>query len=342
MANYATSVHVKAQSKLIGAFQSNELRFRSPEVHKLFVRNSSIMLPDYQALKVSSDRPIEANYFTRTSRALGGAPSHNHTGAQGDSAVITPTFTPESDKFASTLKEANNKIYDMQELQISKFNDVIANFAEGLETVATAFLFANRSGVNVATADGTFDATDDTFEIDNATLGNMAIDITKTVMDVNKYQGIAYDVVCDSIAWRKFRFLANQGNGNSENTSFQFGGVTFIHDPTLTAAAAGLVSAYSKGYWIAVPVGSVAALPWIPTQNRQGISTTVNTYGMINNPIDGIDLALHTYETRSDGTALGGQLQDVTIETQIWTDISYLTNPLSNAGESSLMAFAFV
>ena len=162
------------------------------------------------------------------------------------------------------------------------------------------------------------------------------------VMDVNKYQGVMYDIVCDSISFRKFTFLANQGNGNSENTSFQFGGVQFIHDPTLGAAAAGLVKAYSKGYWIAVPTGSVAALPWIPVQNRQGVTTTVNAYGMINNPIDGINYALHTYETRSDGTSLGGQLQDVTIETQIWADISYLTNPLSNAGESSLMAFALV
>lgn len=342
MANFATSVHVKAQSKLIGAFQSNELRFRSPEVHKLFVRNSSIMTPDYQELKFSTDRPIETNFTNRTSRTLQGAPSHDHTGAQGDSSTLTPTFVPHSDKFASTLKEANNKIYSQEELQVSKFNNVIANFAEGLETVAADFLFANRSGVNIATADGTFDVTDDTFEITESLLGNQSISITKLVMDVNKYQGVTYDVVCDSISFRFFGFLANQGPANSENTSFQFDGVTFIHDPSLGAAAAGLVSAYSKGYWIAVPVGSVAALPWIPRQNREGKITTVNTYGMINNPIDGIDYALHTYETRSNGIGLGGQLQDVTIETQVWLDIAYETAPLTVAGESSLMAFALV
>ena len=342
MANFATSIYVKAQAKLIGAFQSNELRFRLPEVHKLFLKNSTIMLPDYQELKVSTDRPIETNYFSRTKRALGGAISHVHPGSQGDSAILTPSWSTYSDNFATTLKEANNKIYSHEEMHMSKMNNVIANFAEGLETVATAYLFANRSGVNVATADGVFNATDDTFEITDSTLGNQAIEVTRMVMDVNGYQGVHFDIVCDSIAFRKFKFLAFQGTANDVNTSFQFEGVTFIHDATLGAAAAGLVAAYSKGYWEAVPVGSISALPWIPIQNRMGEITSVNAYGQINNPIDGINLGLHTYETRSNGTSLGGQLQDVTIETQIFTEIAYQHAPLTAVGETTIQGFALV
>ena len=41
-------------------------------------------------------------------------------------------------------------------------------------------------------------------------------------------------------------------------------------------------------------------------------------------------------------SGLGGQLQDVKLETQIWAQIAYVTAPLSTATESSLMAFAFV
>lgn len=340
MANFSTAVLVKAQSKLIGAFQSNELRFRDPSVHKLFLRNTDIMVPSYNELKVSTDRVVETNFFTRQTRALGGSPSHDHTGAQGDSAVFTPTWVAHSDKFVSTLKEANNKIYNLEELHMSKMNDVIANFAEGLETVAADFLFANRSGVNIATAEGAFDAVDDTFEITESTNGIRAIQITRMVMDINGYQGTNYDIVCDSIAFNRFQFDAAQGISNSTNTSFQFQNVTFIHDPSLTAAAAGLVSSYVKGYWIAVPVGSVAALPWIPIQNRQGLVSKENMYGQITNPIDGISYAIHTYEERVDGTGLGGQLQDLKVETQIWLEIAYETNPLSTATESSLMAFA--
>ena len=343
MANFATAVLVKAQTKLINRFQTNELRFRDPAVHKLFLKNTSIMMPDYNQVKTRDDRTVETNYITRTSRALGSARSHNHTGAQGDSAILTPTWATYTDKFVSTIKEADNKVYALEELHMSKMQNVVANFAEGLETVAAAFLFANRSGVNVSTAEGTFDATDDTFEIIDTVNGDRAIQITRMNMDINGYQGINFDIVCDSIAYAKFQYQAAQGVSNSTNTSFQFQGVTFVHDPSLTAAAAGLVSAYSKGYWIAVPEGSIAALPWIPKQNREGVDfSNVAKYGQIMNPIDGATYAVHTYDEGVDGTSLGGYTQDVKVETEISIDVAYVTAPLSTATESSLMAFALV
>ena len=342
MANFSTAVLVKAQARLFGAFQNNELRFRFPAVHNLFVRNTEIMLPDYNETKTRDDRTVETNYTIRQSRALGSARSHNHTGAQGDSATLTPTWATYTDGFVSTLKEADDKLYTSGELQASKMNNVVANFAEGLESVASAFLFANRSGVNVATVEGTFDAVDDTFEITESTNGDRAVQITKAVMDINKYQGMRYTIVCDTIAYNKFEKDANQGTGNSDNLSFQFSGVEFIHDPLLTAAAAGLASAYSKGYWIVVPEGSIAALPWIPRQNREGVDTKENMYGAIQNPIDGLQYAVHSYEERVDGTSVGGYTQDLKEETQISGDIAYVTAPLSTATESSLMAFALV
>ena len=71
MANFATAALVKAQAKLMGKFQAGELRFRDPAVHKLFLRNTTIMLPDYEALRTREDRVVETNYFLRTSRSRG-------------------------------------------------------------------------------------------------------------------------------------------------------------------------------------------------------------------------------------------------------------------------------
>jgi hypothetical protein len=342
MANFATAALVKAQAKLIGAFQSGELRFRDPAVHKLFLRNTNIMFPDYTALRTQENRTVETNYVIRQSRALGTGRSHNHTGAQGDSAIMTPAWTTHNDKFVSTIKEAGNNIYTLEEMHMAKMNNVVANFAEGLETVAAAFLFANRSGVNVATAEGTFDATDDTFEITASTNGARAIQITRMVMDINKYQGMGYTIVCDSIAFNKFQYDAAQGISNATNTSFQFQGVEFIHDPSLTAAAAGLVSAYDLGYWIVVPDGMIAALPWIPTQNRNGVVNVENSYGQLMNPIDSSSYAVHSYQERIDGTSLGGYTQDTKLESEISIDIAYVVAPLTVATESPLMAFALV
>ena len=343
MANFATAALVKAQTILIGQFQAGELRFRDPAVHKLFLRNTNIMLPDYQSLRTRDDRVIETNYFNRTSRSLGSARSHDHTGAQGDSSLLTPSWTTYTDKFVSTIKEADNKIYSLEELHMSKMENVIANFAEGLETVASTFLFANRSGVNVSTAEGSFDATDDTFEIVKSTNIDRAIQITRMNMDINGYQGVGFTMVCDSISFALFQFQAAQGSSNATNTSFQFQGIEFLHDPTLTAAAAGLASVYVAGYWIAVPEGSVAALSWIRVQNRMGVDFgNIAKYGQIMNPVDNVAYALHTYSEGSNGTSDGGYTQDVTIETEISVDIAYETVPLTTSTESSLMAFALV
>lgn len=343
MANFATAAYVKAQLKLNEAFNKMELRYRVPEIHNLFLQSTNTLIPEAEAARLREDRPAtEFSYITRTARSLGSARAHNHTGAQGDSGVLTPTWASYTDKFVSSLKEADGKVYSWEELHMSKMQNAVINFAEGLESTAATYLFANRSGVNTATTEGTFDATDDTFEITDSTNGTRAIQITKMVMEINKYQGYNYSVVCDAIAFNKFQYLASQGISNSTNTSFQFGGVRFLLDPSLTTAAAGLVSAYAKGYWIVVPDGSIACPSWIPIQNRMGKVTTVASYGSLINPIDSLQYALHTYETSADGSSIGGYLQDVKIETEISVDLAYTHAPLSTASASPLMAFALV
>ena len=342
MANFDTADWAKAQLKLDGAFQGNELRFRSPEVYKLYLKNTDFMFPNYQTVKTDPSRVIEMNYVTRTSRSLGSTISHDHTGSQGDSDVLVPTWAAHTDKFVSTVKEANNSIYSLEEMHMSKMQNVIANFAEGMETVASDYTFANRSGVNNATANGSFDGTDDVFTISKSANGEQAISITKVAMDANAYQGTPYDIVCDSVSWTLFLFQAAQGAANSTNTSFQFGGVNFILDPKLDAAAAGLVTPITLGFWICVPQGSVGALPWIPVQNRQGLDTKEATYSNMINPIDGTTLALHSYEERVNGSSVGGQLQDVKIETEIFLYQALAHTPLSEAGETPLLAFGLI
>lgn len=343
MANRTTANLVKAQAKLIGAFQSSELRFRNPATYLAIKAMSNIMFPNYNELRVREDRTIETNYFKRAARALGsGGRIHNHTGTHGDTAVLTPTWATYDDKFAMSLKQADNSLYNAQEQMNQEVNDIIANFMEGYETAATAYLFNNRSGVNVATAEGTFDATDDVFEIAEAK-ENRAIQITDIAVDANKYPKGA-TIFCDSISFAKFQYQANQGAGNSANLSFQFdmNGNTFVHSIGLGALAAGLVSAYAKGFWIVVPNGTVGVLPWIPKQNVQGVSTKENEYSNILNPIDGEVYAVHSYETRVDGTATNGYTQDVLTEYQFSQDLAFAKAPLSVASETPILAFAIV
>ena len=340
MANRTTANLVKAQAKLIGAFQNAELRFRFPATYLALRAMAPIMFPNYDVLRTREDRSVETNFATRSSRALGSARTHNHTGVKGDTSILTPTWASYTDKFNMSLKQADNSLYNADEQMFQELSNTISNFMEGYETAATAYLFNNRSGVNTATAEGTFDATDDVFEIVEAK-ESRAIQITKIAMDANKYSG-GMTVFCDSISYAKFEFQAAQGISNATNLSFQFGGVTFIHSVELGALGAGLVSAYAKGFWIVVPNGMVATLPWIPKQNREGVVTKENEYSNILNPIDGESYALHSYETRADDSANNGYTQDVVTQYEISQDLAFTKAPLTTASATPILAYAIV
>jgi hypothetical protein len=341
MANRTTANVVKAQAKLIAAFQSSELRYRFPATYLALLAMSEIMFPNFQQLRTREDRTVETNYAKRAVRSLGtGGRTHNHTGSKSDTATLTPTWTSYDDKFNMSLKQADSSLYNADEQMFQELSNIIANFMEGYETAATAYLFANRSGVNVATAEGTFDATDDVFEIAEAK-ETRAMQITKIALNANKYPDGA-TVFCDSISYAKFEYWAAQGAANSTNLSFQFNGVTYVHSVELGALAAGLVSAYSKGFWLVVPTGTVGVLPWIPVQNRVGVVTKENEYSNIINPVDGQVYALHSYETRADDSSNNGYTQDVVTQYQIAQDLSFAKAPLSTAGETTILAFGIV
>ena len=340
MANRSTANLVKAQARLLGAFQSSELRFRFPATYLALKAMSPVMFPNYSELRVREDRTVETNFAARSSRSLGSARTHNHTGVKGDTATLTPTWASYTDKFNMSLKQADNSLYNADEQMFQEISNVVANFMEGYETAATAYLFNNRSGVNVATAYGSFDSTNDVFEIQAADQ-DTAIQITKIAMDANKYVG-SMKVFCDSVAYAKFEKQAAQGVSNATNLSFQFNGVTFVHSVGLGALAVALDAGYNKGFWIVVPDGTVATLPWIPVQNRQGVSTKVADFSSLLNPVDGEAYGIHTYETGADDSANNGYTQDVVTQYEVSQDLAFVKAPLTTAGETTIQAFGIV
>ena len=212
MPNRVSANFVKAQAKLVQAFQSSELRFRYPATYLALKQNSVIMFPNYEEIRKREDRTVETNYATRSKRTLGTARTHNHTGTKGDTAVLTPTWGTNADVFNMSLKQADTSLYNAQEQMNLEVQNVISNFMEGYETQATAYLFANRTGVNIGTAEGTFDAVDKVFEIATAN-ESRAIQISKINVNVNKYPDGA-TVFCDSISYAKFEYQAAQGAQN--------------------------------------------------------------------------------------------------------------------------------
>ena len=341
MSYQTNSALVTAQAKLLGAFQSQELRYREPVVFKSFIQQAPFMFPSYEALKTRDDRAIDTKYLTRSSRSLDNARAHNHTGAVGASGNLALSWTTYADQFKISLKQGDNNVYGLQEMLNNEIQNLTTNMIEGLESVAADYVFANKSGVNVATVEGSFNGTNDAFEITESSNGNRTIQIAKQVMHINKYSG-QYVAFCDTVAFNKFEYLNAQGGGNSVNSSFQFqnAGIEFIHSVDLDTDSAG--QSYTKGYFILVPVGAFGVLDWIPRQNREGVSTKENMYGTLSNPVDGLQYAVHSYEERADGTATGGYTQDVVTQYEGSIDLAFHHAPLSTADSTPFMAFALV
>jgi len=346
MAYFDAADLAKYQAKITQQMQAGELRFRNPAVFNSIRRQTEMMIPSHQTIKNAAKRTTgEINFMNRTARSLGtGGEIYNHTGTPGTSGVLVPAWTCYDDKMKYSLKQANAGVFELDDMVMAEMTNAFINFAEGLETAAAAYLHANRSGVNVATVEGTFSAANDVFEIKEdltnvLQTGYRAVQIMNSTMLLNKWSG-AMSVYCDTIGYNKMQALAAQGAQNANNTSFQFQGMEFIISPELNALAVAL--GYTKGYFIVAPVGTLAVMDWIPEQNRAGIVTSVNKYGTLIDPNTGLSLASHTYEARADLQAAAGELQDVAVETQLFTYLSFNHAPLSTADATPLMAFGLV
>lgn len=343
MANKTIANKSTAQAVMLGAFQAKELRYRNPVTYLAMQLSSAIMFQNYPALRLREDRAIDVNFKLRSARALGVAGRiHNHTGVKGDTSKLTPSWTTHDDVFNISVTQANNSMYSLQEQLNDEFQQVASNFAEGCETLAVAHVFASRSGVNVSTAEGTYDAVDDVFEITDATNGDRAMQIAKTNMHINKYSQSNLVAFCDTVSYNKFLFNAAQGASNSTNLSFQFQGVTYIHSVELGALGAGLVSAYSKGFWIMAEMGTFGVLPWIRKENREGKMTKVNEWSSFYSPITEDVIALHSFETLADDSANNGSTQDVVTQYQASIDLAFVNAPLATANEEVFQAFGLI
>lgn len=343
MANYTLANLVKAQIRLQGEFAANDMRYRTPAVFMFILSSSKNFFPRIEELRTSEKRQVEANYFKRTASGLTTTGrSHNHTGTKGDSGIMTLSWTTYSTTFSTSLKQADSSTFSFQEEFNNEIRQKVIDYADGFDSISSTFLLNNRSGVNGASVRGAFNTTDNVYRIAQTTSGTQGIQITKVVMDVNKYQKMPMAIICDSNAYIDFQQQAAQGAQNATNQSFQFLGVYFIHDASLTAKAVALNALYNKGFWMAVPEDHVGVADWIPRQNRNPMETSVNMYSNFRNPVDNLLYAAHSYEERADGTSGNGEKQDVVTQMELSIDLAFAIAPSSVTDETPIQAFAFI
>lgn len=331
MSNFTPSNLVKAQAILKSMFNEAEMRKKQSAVLGLGLKNNDVLIPSHQALRTREDRSVEAYIQKRAARTPATARAHNHTGNRGDSFALALTWNTFADPFSMSIKQMDNNIFSFDQAFANNLRNAAINLHEAIETAGVDYLIAQRTQINPATSGGSFNATNDAFEISLANEGRF-YQIAKSMMRQNKYNGV-FDVVASPKTYIDAEFYLNQGNSNAVNTGFQFAGLNIIESIELSDAH------YAGGVSLIMPENQFGVLPWIPKQNRQGWGdgelNSVGKFMSLPDPFgSGLDFALSVYALRADNSAANGEAQDVTLQFELSVDVAWVLAPLSTATES--------
>jgi hypothetical protein len=335
MANFDTGNLLTAQTIVANRYKQPEMRMKPAPAFSLLTRNDNFLIVGAETLKTRDDRAIEAHLLARTKRTAGSARAHDHTGTIDDSQKVTLTWTTKSDKFAISLKLLDKSVHDFNTVLANKFEQACMNILEDKETEAIAYLMAQKSTASPTLKGATFNTVPDAVEIALANTTTFYQRL-KSVMRQN-YFGGTIDVIADSLKYIDAEKDGAQGAGNSTNLGFQFLGLNIVESPELTDAD------FASGCALAMPQGSVAALNWIPKQNRQGwgdYNAYNGGYGVFK--FMGYTFAVHGYAQRANTSASNGDVQDVTMEFEVSLDSSYNKSPLTTiAGRTDSVIIEF-
>jgi len=337
MANFNTSNLLTAQTLVNATYTAPEMRMKPAPAFTLLTGNDNFLIVAAETLKTRDDRAIEAHLLSRTKRASGNSRAYNHTGTVDDSQKVTLTWTTKSDKFSISLKLLDRSVFDFNTVLANKLTQACMNILEDKETEAIAYLVANRTAVSAppsgALKGASFNAGNAAFEVDAVNKAQF-YQLVSSIMRQHKYSNYL-DVIADSLLYVSAEFQGQQGAGNSTNLAYQFQNKSIVESIELADVN------YVTGTTLVMPKGTVAALNWIPKQNRQGFgdfNSFVGGYSTFT--FMGYTFALHGYAQRADTSASNGDAQDVSMEFELSLDSSYNRAPLSTANESVIYEIA--
>jgi len=336
MADYAAAVLAKAQVILNEQAESAEMREKPSASLMTLLQNRNYLIPNITEVRTREDRPTNVYLKNRTSRSLISARAHDHTGAISDATEVPVTFDTYGDKFATSLKRADDKLYSDAQILAHEIKNAFANIHEGIETAMITWFDTNKNTVSLPTAvkRAPFNAVNDVYEV-AAGDSNEYWNIIKSIFRQEKYSASSFDVISDSLLVSTGDYIANQGTGNSANLGFQFAGLDVKESIELADAN------YANGISFAMPKGMTGIIDWIPLQNRQGkgnFDSYLGGYSTIVDPLTGLSFAMHGYSDRADTTGTEGMTQDEITQWEMTIDLSPQHAPQTTAGATPIFA----
>lgn len=305
----------------------------------LALKNTSVTIPDHQALRKKDDRPVKAYIKTKRAADNATAKAHNHTGTKADSKEVTLAWVKFVERFVIYKKQGQSNIFGYQEQLQHELMESARNIHGRAGTAALAYIQSNRCQLAAPATGGagTWNAANFALEVAAADQ-SVFHQMLSSFMRVQNYRG-ELDIIADPAAFRRYQFLRAQGGGNNQNLSFQFDNIASLAETTEAIDAN-----YSNGSALVMPAASFAGLPWNDPRNLEGDGNYDEVAGGAGTVIDplgsGMLFDFHAYTDKADGSAQGGGVQDRVLQAELSLTIGWVLPPLSTANESVVYEIA--
>lgn len=333
MANYQPSILLDAVGIITDPFNKHEFRPGYFGATEAFMKYRDFSVPDLAEIRKSPLRATTARYLTRTNQSAVTARGCAVTASLGDSATETITWATRGFTVMTSAKQFDNNYYSQAKAFANDLYNGMLNAHEDIETLAVAYLEANKTGVNNGSAFmGTWDGVNDIFDIAVADKTRY-YNYLKTIMRENKYRGelnIIQNVAASAIMWEQMA----QGISNDTNEQYQYRGLNFIESDTVTAASDYLINSY------VVPDHAISLLDWIPPLNVRGAKEGAYEWTTMGD-LFGLPITWSVYKITScaDTTGTGGDTQDLVTKYEVTCDFGFVKAPITTASETAIYKF---
>lgn len=315
-----------------------ELRPVKANIVQAFLAHQSSAILNLAQIKASNQRPTKVVYQKNKSFTINDARSNTPAGEQSGSGLDTLTWGEKNFvvKYTEKLFQ-NNELSAAEAFAVNMWNGEKSFWESHEANVLLAFLEANKSTVNAGDGyDGAL------------TGGNMLIDgadkeqfynIVDTHMQLNNYDSPFQDIF--NTYWSKYtKFDAAQGEANQKNLAWQFDGFDYYPSNKVTP----IDGSYAGKNYI-IPAGGVAMVTW---NNPMNVAGKEHENGRLFRSesmfFPGVFFDVFAKESWGDTSTGGsgeqtGDIQDPTINYEFTLHYANWTQPITNAGESSIFRY---
>mgnify|MGYP007100091295 FL=1 len=230
-----------------------------------YLKDTANLIPGAQELvaeRRTAGRPVSIPILNRKTFTTNSVRACTAKTDQGTSAYVTPSWTTVESGFMMVPSEHKGNNISYQNAFNHLANGIERAFLQDADTDAVTDLIASLNAY-IGAEDNPFAVTASYLQVPLA-YHDTFFEEFKSIMQADDLPYDNVNIVGSPRVQAMVNYYANQGAGNSANTTFQFGNYNFAYSNRVTISTAYLGSAYG------MPVGSLAYLSWVDEDAKAG------------------------------------------------------------------------